>query len=211
VRADGTAGFVPHEQAEQATQGHDLLCAVIEEAGGSAVIAEDLGTVPDWVRASLTRLHIPGYKVLRWERQGEAFIDPRSYAPLSVATTGTHDTDTLVSWLVGLPRSESAALIELLHLTTPRLQPHEPHSSWTPELHLALLRCLYEAGSVLTLLPIQDLFGWRERINTPATTDSHNWRYRLPAETSQLDTLPAVRARMEAIRAMINESGRSAR
>jgi 4-alpha-glucanotransferase len=208
VRPGGTAGFIPHEQAEQATQGHDLLSAVIEEADGSAVIAEDLGTVPDWVRDCLRRLHIPGYKVLRWERHGEAFIDPRSYPPLSVATTGTHDTDSLATWLEGLPGNERAALIEVLHPANPGLSPH--HSSWTPELHLAVLRCLYQAGSVLTVPPIQDLFGWRERINTPATTNSHNWRYRLPVETSQLDTLPGVRARMKAIRALTRESGRSA-
>jgi len=211
VRAGGAAGFVPHDQAEQATQGHDLLSAVIEDAGGSGVIAEDLGTVPEWVRDSLSRLHIPGYKVFRWERNGEAFIDPRTYAPLSVATTGTHDTDTLAAWLEGLTGNERTALIELLHLTNPGVRTAEPKSSHTAELHLALLHCLYNAASVLTILPIQDLFGWRERINTPATTDSHNWRYRLPVETSRLDTLPDVRQRMEALRALISETGRSMR
>jgi 4-alpha-glucanotransferase len=211
VRAGGAAGFVPHDEAEQATQGHDLLSAVIEAAGGSGVIAEDLGTVPDWVRDSLTRLHIPGYKVFRWERNGEAFIDPRTYAPLSVATTGTHDTDTLATWLEGLTGSERAALAEVLHPTNPGVRTAESRSSRPSECYSALLRRLYEAASVFTILPIQDLFGWRERINTPATTDRHNWRYRLPVETSRLDTLPEVRERMEAIRALIKESGRCMR
>jgi len=211
VSANGTAGFVPPEQPAQVAQGHDLLSAVIEEAGASTVIAEDLGTVPDWVRDCLTGLQIPGYKVLRWERNGEAFIDPRSYAPLSVATSGTHDTDTLVPWLEGVPGNERAALLDMLHLAEPEVKRNETHSLETPELHLAVLRRLYHAGSVLTILPIQDLFGWRERINTPATTNSHNWRYRLPTETSQLDALPEVRGRMETIRAMINESGRATR
>ena len=205
----GTSGFVPRDQHDQATQGHELLAAVQEEAGEAAgVIAEDLGTVPDWVRDSLTRLGIPGYKVFRWEQHDGAFADPRSYAPLSVATTGTHDTDALVTWWETLPANERAVVIRSLDLTTAGLSPHDPAAAWTPELHLAVLRRLYEAGSLLTILPIQDLFGWRDRINTPATTDSRNWSYRLPVETSRLDEVVEVRDRMERIRAMIDETGR---
>jgi 4-alpha-glucanotransferase len=29
-------------------------------------------------------------------------------------------------------------------------------------------------------LPLQDVFGWRDRINTPATVGDHNWTWRLP-------------------------------
>jgi 4-alpha-glucanotransferase len=81
---------------------------------------------------------------------------------------------------------------------------------WTPQLHLALLRRLYEAGSLLTILPIQGFFGWPERINTPATTDGHNWTYRVPV-TEALDTVAGVHERMEVIRALIGENGRSMR
>lgn len=209
VREGGAAGFVPREHAEQAAQGHDVLVAILEEAGESGVIAEDLGTVPAWVRESLTHLGIPGYKVFRWEQYDGVFSDPRSYAPLSVATTGTHDTDTLVTWWETLPPGERAAVIRSLDLSHAGLTAHDPAPPWTPELHVALLRRLYQAGSVLTILPIQDLFGWRERINTPATTDSHNWSYRLPAETTQLDTLPDMRDRMALIRTLIDETGRA--
>ncbi len=211
VRAGGSSGFVPQEHAEQAAQGHDLLTALLEEAGESGVIAEDLGTVPDWVRDSLNRLGIPGYKVLRWERRDGGFVDPRSYPPLSVATTGTHDTDTLLVWWETLGREERIAAIQSLQLANARPDADDTAPPWTLQLHLALLRRLYEAGSLLTILPIQDLFGWRERINTPATTDGHNWSYRLPVETDALDTVADVRERMEAIRALIDETGRSRR
>jgi 4-alpha-glucanotransferase len=209
VSDGGTSGFVPYHEAEQAAQGHDLLAAILAEAGESGVIAEDLGTVPDWVRQSLSQLGIPGYKVLRWEQQDGSFSDPRSYAPLSVATTGTHDTDTLVTWWEMLPGEDRAAVIRSLDLLNAGLTTHDLAPPWTPELQLALLRRMYEAGSVLTILPIQDLFGWRERVNTPATIDSENWSYRLPVETNQLDAVTAVRERMEAIRTMIDASGRS--
>ena len=208
TREGGTAGFVPAEHAAQVAQGNDLLAAIVEEAGDSGVIAEDLGTVPDWVRESLTRLGIPGYKVFRWEQQHGRFIDPRAYAPLSVATTGTHDTDTLVSWWETLPVEDRSSVIHSLDLASAGLHVHDQAPPWSDELHVALLRRFYEAGSLLTIVPIQDLFGWRERINTPATTEPHNWSYRLPVETSQLDALPGVRARMALIHTMIQESGR---
>ncbi|MFI5364768.1 MAG: 4-alpha-glucanotransferase [Candidatus Binatia bacterium] len=208
VHDGGTAGFVPADEAEQLTQGRDLLSAVLEEAGDTKVIAEDLGTVPDWVRASLTRLGIPGYKVFRWERHGEEYIDPRSYPPLSVTTTGTHDTDTLVAWWDGLSAEERANVLRSLDRQHSALSTQHPGLPWTPALHLGLLRPLYDAGSALTILPIQDLFGWRERINTPATTDRSNWTYRLPVPTEQLDDDAAIRERMVAIRTMIEQSGR---
>jgi len=36
------------------------------------------------------------------------------------------------------------------------------------------------AGSILTLIPLQDVFGWTDRINTPAVVDDINWTWRLP-------------------------------
>jgi len=207
TRAGGTSGFVPAAELEQRMQGHALLSAVLEEAGAAGVIAEDLGTVPDWVRDSLTQLGIPGYKVFRWEQHADVYLDPRTYSPLSVCTTGTHDTDTLAAWWEGLDQSERSVVLGSLDLTNSG--PSTQDSALDAEVHLGILRRLYEAGSVLTILPIQDLFGWTDRINTPATIDPNNWTYRLPVETGQLDETPAIRQRMEAIREMIDGSGRS--
>jgi 4-alpha-glucanotransferase len=225
VTDDGTSGFVPRETEEQLIQGRDLLGALLDEAGGVAgVIAEDLGTVPMWVRESLTQLGIPGYKVFRWETHDGAYIDPRSYPELSVATTGTHDTDTLAVWWEGLSEKERQAALLSLNVvdsgpSTLRLGSGQAQDSGlstqdsglplSPDLHLALLHRLYEAGSVLTILPIQDLFGWSERINTPATINRRNWSYRLPVTIDGLDQTPAIRERMEVLRAMIDQSGRN--
>ena len=49
----------------------DAWCGIYQESGAE-IIAEDLGTVPDFVRASLRRLGVPGFKVLRWERHWAA-------------------------------------------------------------------------------------------------------------------------------------------
>ncbi len=208
VQDGGTSGFVPPGEDYQRTQGHALLSAILEDAAGAGVIAEDLGTVPPWVRASLTKLGIPGYKVLRWERSKGSYIDPRTYAPLSVATTGTHDTETLVEWWQAMDDDARQTVLRSLGLTFSDDDQQPPPSSWSSELHTALLRRLYEAGSVLTILPIQDLFGWCERINVPATVDRNNWTYRLPATADQLDGRPGVAERMAAVRDMIDETGR---
>ncbi len=202
VCAGGISGFVPADESEQLAQGEALMRAILDETAGlSGVIAEDLGTVPKWARRSLMKLGVPGYKVLRWEKRGGEYIDPRSYPPLSIATSGTHDTETLAIWWERLGDSERLTMCECLCLD----------SAFSPQpaaLLLALLRRLYEARSVLTILPIQDLFGWGERINTPATVERHNWAYRLPVEVGALDRTAAIRERMQLIGEMIEENER---
>ncbi len=41
---------------DELLQGEEVIRAIKEEAGATELIAEDLGTVPPWVRASLTNL-----------------------------------------------------------------------------------------------------------------------------------------------------------
>ena len=43
-----------------------------------------------------------------------------------------------------------------------------------------LLEMLVASGSELVIFPVQDVFGWRGRINEPATVNDVNWTYRLP-------------------------------
>ena len=111
----GAPEFTPADQASQLALGERVL-AVFREPG-SEIIAEDLGTVPDFVRESLTRLGVPGYKVLRWERQwhreGQPFRDPLDYPAAAVATSGTHDTEPLVIWWENAPREERQAVLDI--------------------------------------------------------------------------------------------------
>lgn len=209
TRAGGTAGFVPPDEDVQRQQGSELMAALVEEAGtATGVVAEDLGTVPDWVRACLTHLGIPGYKVFRWERHDGDYVDPRSYAPLSVATTGTHDTDTLVDWWSALHPDERRQVLRLIG--APDVDGACQQTSLAADTHLALLRRIYEAGSLLTVLPIQDILGWNERINVPASTAPRNWTFRLPVAADLLDQDEAIRARMAAVRDLIDACHRAA-
>jgi 4-alpha-glucanotransferase len=60
----------------------------------------------------------------------------------------------------------------------------------------AILELVYASGSDLLLLPLQDAFGWRERVNTPGTVSEANWTYRLPLDLSALHLDGPARARL---------------
>jgi 4-alpha-glucanotransferase len=76
------------------------------------------------------------------------------------------------------------------------------------EMRLALLGLLYRAPSRYVISPIQDLFGWRGRINTPATTGAENWVYRMPLAVERLDEDPQVAADTGELRTLIDASRR---
>ena len=113
---DGSAPrFTPPDQAAQTRLGERVLHVLREP--GAEIIAEDLGVVPDFVRESLARLSVPGCKVLRWERhyhaEGRPFQDPVNYPSVAVATSGTHDTEPMVSWWEGAPIEEKEAVLAI--------------------------------------------------------------------------------------------------
>jgi 4-alpha-glucanotransferase len=157
------------------------------------------------VRAALTDLGIPGYKVLRWERQwtaeGQPFIDPATYPALSLATSGTHDTDTLAAWWDALAAKDRVALLEAVALSADNTAaPIDPAGPFTPRLRDSLLAALYGSGSRLLTLPVQDLFGWIDRINVPGLIDDSNWTWKLPWPVDGFDDVPEARERQAALR-----------
>jgi 4-alpha-glucanotransferase len=172
--------FAPAEQRQQVELGERLV-RIYRECGAD-IIAEDLGVVPDFIRASLRRLGVPGFKVFRWERYwdapGQPFIDPSDYPPASVATSGTHDTETLTAWWDSLPQDDREKVRRL-----PSVSSHLAELS----VELAITRALLASGSDYVIFPIQDLFGWRDRVNTPATVDDENWSWRLPWPVDELE------------------------
>jgi 4-alpha-glucanotransferase len=195
--------FVPGDEPQQIELGERLVR--IYQDTGAEIVAEDLGTVPDFVRASLKRLGVPGYKVFRWERHwksaGEPFVDPGEYSEVSVATSGTHDTETLAAWWDTLPQADRDSVLSLPAIS-PHLVPGEDG------VVTAIIRGLLASGSRYVILPIQDLFGWRDRINTPATVDEANWSWRLPWPVDALNELELPRVRAERLAGWTRDAGR---
>ena len=177
------------------------------------IIAEDLGTVPDFVRESLARLGVPGYKVFRWERHwdvaGQPYRDPAAYPAVSVATSGTHDTDPVAAWWDGLDAAERAAVLAAPGVAERVSALDDPGGAFSPALRDVLLDVLFASGSDFLLLPIQDVFGWRDRINVPARIDDRNWTWRLPWPVDALDSEPEARERAAALKRMSGDSNRN--
>jgi 4-alpha-glucanotransferase len=194
--------FAPADEATQAWLGERLVS--IYTGASADVIAEDLGTVPDFVRASLQRLGVPGFKVLRWERRwsvpGTPYIDPAEYAELSVATTGTHDTEPLQAWWASLDERERADVLEM-----PSVRP------WVDRLEptAAIVRALLGARSTYAIVPIQDIFGWSARINTPAVVQEENWTWTMPWRVDRWDDSEDVTARADRLAEWTRDAGRA--
>jgi 4-alpha-glucanotransferase len=205
-------GFEPATETAQRAQGEEILRIVLDEAGPMQVIAEDLGVIPQFVRETLALLEIPGYKVMRWEKRPSSgapadarFVSPADYPTVSLAATGTHDTDTLVQWWATISDSERMRLMEAIGPNT--------HADCTSgildESRLdAILEWVYASPAQLVITPIQDLFGWDARINVPGTISDANWSWRLPFDLETSLENPPVCERAARIRAICEKTGR---
>lgn len=203
--------FDPGEEQAQLEHGERVIGAMLEASreGGAQLIAEDLGVIPPWVRKSLARLGVPGYKVVIWEKDHEqnraVFRDPEGYAPLSVACFGTHDTSPMAAWWESLDADERKAVKALPQLCD---RP-EVGDTFTGSVHRALCDLLNGSSSELALFLIQDVLGTKERINTPATIGAHNWTYRLPGTVDELRADPGVGKLTEMLRKSIEKHRRA--
>ena len=208
-RQGGAGFFTPAYEPAQIAQGEQVLG--VFRGAGAEIVAEDLGTVPDAVRESLARLGVPGFRVLRWERDWHAdgwpFRDPADYPGVSVATSGTHDTEPLLVWWEAASddeRRKVGALPTVQRLTAGANVGDADRAA----IRDVLVEALSASGSDLVLLPVQDVFGWRDRINVPATIDDRNWTFRLPWPVDELDKIPEAVERRDQLRAWSERYGR---
>ena len=108
-----------------------------------------------------------------------------------MATTGTHDTEPLATWWA-MRRRRSAPPPLALPLVRERLgeRRRAACARLTGAIRAALLEAVYASRSELVILPVQDVFGWPDRINTPAVGGRLNWTWRLPWEVEQMSREP---------------------
>jgi 4-alpha-glucanotransferase len=196
---DGTtSGFSPADEPTQVKLGERIM-RVMSRWG--EVVAEDLGTVPPFLRPSLEKMGVPGYRVLRWEKDDDKYRDPASWPAASVATNATHDTDTTAAWYDALSTEEREKLRAI-----PALRGLDPAKPFDDQVRDAILRAMYEAPSTLALTLFQDAIGSRDRINSPGTVEASNWAYR---SEKTVDELLADQVTMERLARLAIETGRS--
>ena len=194
--------FTPADEPSQVALGERVL-AIFREPG-TEIIAEDLGIVPDFVRASLARLGVPGFKVFRWERhwhtEGQPFREPSEYPAVSVATSGTHDTEPLAIWWEGASEDERSKINRLATVQRVSGGADITDAPFDDRVRDLLLESIVSSGSDIVLLPVQDVFGWRDRINEPAKVDDVNWTFRLPWPIDRMDEVPEASERQRKLR-----------
>jgi isoamylase len=199
ISPDGhSTGFTPHDEGAQVRLGETvmrLMCHFGE------VVAEDLGTVPRFLRPSLDKLGVPGYRVLRWEKEGEKYRDPASWPAMSVATNSTHDTDTTADWYDQLTVEQRTEFLRL-----PGLTDLDPARGFDDRVRDAILKTIYGAPSTLAIVPFQDAMGSRERVNVPGTLAQENWSYRLAMDVETLLGDEATSSRLAALSAETDRS-----
>jgi 4-alpha-glucanotransferase len=174
--------FVPEAEAAWPPLGQKNFALLSE---GASIIAEDLGVIPPWARSTLQALGLPGYCVMRWEREDGVYKNPHAYPPISLATTGTHDTEPLRAWWEGCESWEREALCRAWP-ECQRFQP--PGPAFTRDVHEALVAAALNSSSQLCVLPWQDVFAELGRVNAPGSMGPHNWSYRIAHDVEVLLT-----------------------
>lgn len=203
-RADDT----PPDREANRRDGDTLLRVVLEAAGDTRLVGEDLGTVPDYVRPNLTALGIAGFKIPIWEpdKRTGGLLPGGDYARLSVATYGTHDHEPLLAlwrrWHENLPEHGA----EVHHLGEfAGIPPEERLGEFTPLVREKLMSGLLNCNSWIAIFMITDFLGRDERFNVPGTAADSNWSRRLHLTVEELAADHAMTARL---RAGIEASGR---
>ena len=184
------------------------------------VVGEDLGTVPDEVRAALTRYAAYRYKVLLFEKEEDGrFRAPGSYERRAIASVTTHDLPTLRGYWEGrdleirdalelYPSEElkrlmheererdRAALLTALHDAA--LSPEAPVAADQPysvALGESVQRYLASSAAALAVVQVEDLIAMRDPVNVPGTSHEYpNWQRKLAAGIEELfDREPVAR------------------
>ena len=183
VRIDHFRGFdeyfsIPYG-SETAAPGHwekgpgiELFRAVEQALGKREIIAEDLGYMSETVRQLVRDSGFPGMKVLEFafdSRDTGSASDylPHNYPVNSVAYTGTHDNETLVSWYQTITSAERALVRDYLcDYATPEAQ-----------LYKSMIALIFRSAAASCIIPMQDWLGLNNsaRINKPSTV-GENWR-----------------------------------
>jgi 4-alpha-glucanotransferase len=122
-----------------------------------------------------------------------------------VATSGTHDTETLAEWWDAAPADERRAAAAIVCLEPPGCNPEAPFDDRTRD---AILQILFASSSDLAIIPIHDVFGWRDRVNTPAVISDENWTWKLPWPVDDLASERAAHERAAFLRALAVRYGR---
>jgi 4-alpha-glucanotransferase len=200
-RAGGKGYYDITDESLQKNRGMAFLQAAIEAAGGALPVGEDLGVIPDYMRTLMRENGIAGFKVLMWERDNGAYCDPKNYPKASLATTSTHDTETLSGWWDNMQKWDKAALWQMLSG-----QATDGNIPFGFDVQKMIFKRLFDGASCMVVIPVSDITGSKERINVPGTVSADNWSRRIECEPEEF--VKKYFKEMETFRELIYSSGR---
>jgi 4-alpha-glucanotransferase len=228
-----TAGRAPHfvprddetpENCEaNERDGEKYLRVVLEEAGASRVIGEDLGVVPDYVRPNLRAIGIGGFKIPQWETSFGKTKPGHEYEQLSVATYATHDHKPLRAlWEEAFERpaatsEQSRSELEKIALfadVAPQIHQSQDsfaaanNANFAKDFYPPIMEALFRSNAWIAVVMISDLLARKDRFNIPGTKTKWNWTQRIQWSVAQLRSSRKVRKQMELIRDLLVKTGR---
>lgn len=226
-----TGGHLPHfiehdddtdeHRAANLAHGNKHLRMILRAAGSSEVVAEDLGTVPPYVRPHLLSLDVPGFKISQWEDDGRgAVLMGGDYPECSFTTYATHDHSPMKThWEQRRREARSEDEGERwmanreLRFLAQFASLHEQEGEWTPYndgIRRTLLEALLASKARFAAFMLTDLFGMEDRFNIPGIAGHMNWTARLPMTVEEMKTQPPYHDECEWLRGAIMRTGRSA-
>lgn len=175
-----------------------LAVARIEAAAaGASIIGEDLGNIPQGLRADLDASGIFGCRVSVFERDWHGsggFMHSSAYDPQTLAAFASHDLPTWRGWRKGLDIDwrERLGHVDADHAAGEKNRRCEDVAAFDAVIGNhdgsidALNEFLANSASRLVALQAEDILGLEEQANLPGTVFEHpNWRRRLPVEASR--------------------------
>ena len=165
------------EGAWQDGPGMDLFRDMLD----CSIVAEDLGIIDDRVRKLLKNTGYPGMKVFVFAFDGNPENDylPSRLIENCVAYTGTHDNETLRSFIEQMDKSERKAFEDELEKQC--LQADVPYLTETIEDECeSIVRLLMASKADTVIVPMHDILclGEEARLNAPSTVSGRNWTFR---------------------------------
>jgi 4-alpha-glucanotransferase len=211
--------FVPRddETAENSEankrEGEEYLRVVLDEAGATRVIGEDLGLVPDYVRPNLRALGIAGFKIPQWEARGEQVTPGNEYERLSVATYTTHDHKPIRAlWEDAFEHPTATSEQSRFDLAKIAVfagfDPRIDRVDFEKDFYPAIMGALFGSEAWLAIVMITDLLGRKYRFNVPGTKANLNWTRRMQRSIAQLISSPKEQRRMRLIHELLVKTGR---
>lgn len=144
------------------------------------VVAEDLGSIDDGVRALLKETGYPSMKVMLFGFGDEnSEHKPSRYEKNIAAYTGTHDNEPFCGYLQSLSKDDFLRVKEELKTECEKLGvPFCGDDAKT--LTRVAVELLFASSAETVVIPLHDVFAFGDeaRINYPSTLSAENWSYR---------------------------------